>query len=106
VVFDKTGTLTVDRMAVSAVHTRDGADAGQAMLLAAALARHSLHPASRAMVAHAGEAGMPVASGVQEIHGSGLRGLVGGPQPAPGLGCAVWCTGAAACRRRVAGAPC
>jgi phosphoglycolate phosphatase-like HAD superfamily hydrolase len=77
VVFDKTGTLTVDRMAVSAVHTRDGADAGQAMLLAAALARHSLHPASRALVAHAGEVDAQAASGVQEIHGSGLRGLVG-----------------------------
>ncbi len=78
VVFDKTGTLTVDRMAVSAVHTRDGADADQALQLAAALARHSLHPASRALVAHVGKADAPAASGVQEIHGSGLRGQVGG----------------------------
>ncbi|MCA0213973.1 MAG: cadmium-translocating P-type ATPase [Proteobacteria bacterium] len=78
VVFDKTGTLTLDRMAVSAVHTREGADAAQALRLAAALARHSLHPASRAIVAHAGEAGTPAASGVEEIHGSGLRGQVAG----------------------------
>ena len=78
VVFDKTGTLTLDRMAVSAVHTRSGADAAQALQLAAALARHSLHPASRAIVAHAGDVDAPAASGVQEIHGSGLRGQVGG----------------------------
>ncbi len=73
VVFDKTGTLTVDRMAVSAVHTRDGADADHALRLAAALARHSLHPASRAIVAHAGDVDVPGVSGVQEIPGSGLR---------------------------------
>lgn len=76
-VFDKTGTLTVDRMSVSAVHTRDGADAAQVLQLAAALATHSLHPASRAIVAHAGAMVLPAASGVQEIHGSGLRGRVG-----------------------------
>jgi Cu2+-exporting ATPase len=76
-VFDKTGTLTVDRMSVSAMHTRDGADAAQVLQLAAALASHSLHPASRAIVAHAGDRALPVASGVQEIHGSGLRGQVG-----------------------------
>jgi Cu2+-exporting ATPase len=77
VVFDKTGTLTVDRMAVSAVHTRDGADPQQALLLAAALAQHSLHPASRAIVVHAGAVGVLAASNVQEIPGSGLRGQVG-----------------------------
>ena len=77
VVFDKTGTLTVDRMAVSAVRTRDGADAAQALQMAAALARHSLHPASRAIVAHAGEVRGCEAGSVQEIHGSGLRGQVG-----------------------------
>lgn len=77
VVFDKTGTLTLDRMAVSAVHVREGADASQALLLAAALARHSLHPASRAIVAHVGDACDLAASGVEEIHGSGLRGQVG-----------------------------
>jgi len=78
VVFDKTGTLTVDRMAVSAVHTRGGADAAQALQWAAALARHSLHPASRAIVAHAPDGDAQAASGVQEIHGSGLRGEVAG----------------------------
>ena len=89
VVFDKTGTLTVDRMAVSAVHTRDGADAAQALRLAAALARHSLHPASRAIAAHAGDVDVPDVSGVQEIHGSGLRTQAGGHEVS--LGSAALC---------------
>src|SRR5207244_4233845 len=42
VVFDKTGTLTQDRMAVVAIDTRAGVDPGEALLLAGALARHSL----------------------------------------------------------------
>ncbi len=76
-VFDKTGTLTVDRMAVSAVHTRSGMQADQALRLAAALARHSLHPASRALARHAGDKDVPPAGSVEEIPGSGLRGQVG-----------------------------
>ncbi len=89
VVFDKTGTLTVDRMAVSAVHTREGAGAAQAWQLAAALARHSLHPASRAIAAHAGDVDVPDVSALQEIHGSGLRARVGGQEVC--LGSATLC---------------
>lgn len=50
-VFDKTGTLTRDGMALQAVHTAQGWSADDALGLAAALARHSMHPASRALVA-------------------------------------------------------
>lgn len=50
VVFDKTGTLTQDRFALARVRTRDGISEQQALSLAHALARHSLHPVSRALV--------------------------------------------------------
>jgi len=50
VLFDKTGTLTRDVMVLSQVDTRDGLPQDQALALAAALARHSLHPVSRAIM--------------------------------------------------------
>jgi Cu2+-exporting ATPase len=53
VLFDKTGTLTRDAFAVHAIHTREGSSAEEALQLAGALARHSLHPVSRALWAHA-----------------------------------------------------
>ena len=49
VIFDKTGTLTRDAFEVARVHTRDGVTADQALQWASALARHSLHPVSRAL---------------------------------------------------------
>lgn len=51
VVFDKTGTLTHHAMAVGQVAVRPGTAVAQAVQMAAALAAHSLHPASRALVA-------------------------------------------------------
>lgn len=53
VVFDKTGTLTRDGMALQAVRTAPEWTAEEALILAACLARHSMHPASRAVVAAA-----------------------------------------------------
>jgi Cu2+-exporting ATPase len=50
VVFDKTGTLTEARMGLRNISTRDGVSADAALALAAALARHSLHPVSRALL--------------------------------------------------------
>lgn len=52
-VFDKTGTLTRDGMTLQAVRTAPGWTTGEALDLAASLARHSMHPASRAVVAAA-----------------------------------------------------
>jgi Cu2+-exporting ATPase len=93
-VFDKTGTLTSDRMAVTAVRTRAGIEADEALRSAAALARQSLHPASRALV-QAAPAGEAIATGVREIAGQGLEGLVqGGPGEDPRqvrLGSALLC---------------
>ena len=53
VVFDKTGTLTRDAFTLGTVHVRAGMDEEEALQRAAALARHSLHPVSRALWAQA-----------------------------------------------------
>lgn len=79
VVFDKTGTLTRDAMALGDVHTRPGVEPGQALAMAAALARHSLHPVSRALVLAAGEAatsGQWQAESLRELAGAGVSGRV------------------------------
>ena len=49
VVFDKTGTLTRGAMRVERTLTRAGIGAEQALEMAAALARYSLHPVSRSL---------------------------------------------------------
>ncbi len=80
IVFDKTGTLTQGGLSMDAVQPAPGSglDRPAALALAAALARHSLHPASRA-IAQAAEAGAvpggtaPELAGVQELPGSGLQ---------------------------------
>lgn len=86
VVFDKTGTLTEDGMAVGTVDVRPGVAPGDALGMAAALARHSLHPVSRALAAaqhaaevtSAGRSAMPAwhADEVLETAGMGLTGDV------------------------------
>ncbi len=53
VMFDKTGTLTRDAMVLNRIHARQGMTSQQALAMAAALAHHSLHPTSRAIVAAA-----------------------------------------------------
>ena len=82
VVFDKTGTLTEDRMALLGSRVRHGADPAETLAVAAALARHSLHPVSRAITAAAAGTGW-TATQVTEVPGCGVRGIVagGGSQP-------------------------
>ncbi len=75
VVFDKTGTLTTERISVRAVRTREGVGEAQALELAAALARHSLHPASRAIAASAGGDTLAL-SDVKEHAGQGVEGVL------------------------------
>lgn len=98
VVFDKTGTLTRDALVLGPVQTRAGIDRAQALAMAAALAAHSLHPASRALAA-AGQGGAhaeqwEVAELVEEP-GLGLRArLLRNGWPWPGalrLGSAAHC---------------
>lgn len=77
VVLDKTGTLTSGVLGVAAVQTRPGLSTPQALSVAAALARHSLHPLSRALVATqpAQSSGWP-ARDVKEVPGQGVSGWV------------------------------
>ncbi len=53
VLFDKTGTLTRDATILQALQVREDCSAGRAMAMASALAQHSLHPVSRALVSAA-----------------------------------------------------
>lgn len=91
VMFDKTGTLTRDAMVIQQIHVREGTTQHQALALAAALAQHSLHPLSKALVIAGRQAG---ASGhwrleqVTELAGQGLcarASLTDGSEPAFGL---------------------
>lgn len=75
VIFDKTGTLTEDRMQIVMAHVPAGVNRDEACDWAGALARHSLHPVSRAIAARFPAADW-VASEVEEVTGRGLRGKV------------------------------
>jgi P-type Cu2+ transporter len=95
VVFDKTGTLTQDAMVVREVLTRDGVGVAEALVLAAAVAQHSLHPASRALVVAAAPADAPTVARwqcdqVREQAGQGVAGDV----TALNATAAAVCTGA------------
>ena len=74
VIFDKTGTLTDAAMQLKTVHTRSGISSSQALLWAASLAGHSLHPVSRALVSGAGTFSALVMTNIQELAGHGLEG--------------------------------
>ena len=89
VIFDKTGTLTRDAFEVVRTHTRAGVDADQALQWASSLARHSLHPVSRALWAEARRQAasahrLPAletlaAHEVVEQSGQGLQGVLSQP---------------------------
>ena len=92
VVFDKTGTLTRDGMALRAVHPYGGWDGAQALALAAVLAGHSMHPASRAVAAsaaadadHAARAARWLVADLREEAGFGLVATVQDRQAAGAL---------------------
>ncbi|HEV7337424.1 MAG TPA: heavy metal translocating P-type ATPase [Bosea sp. (in: a-proteobacteria)] len=78
VVFDKTGTLTQGNPRLLDPASKDPA----ALSLAAALAAHSRHPYSRALVAASGGLGRPVAgtvfSEISELPGAGLEAKASG----------------------------
>ncbi|MES2880427.1 MAG: cation-translocating P-type ATPase [Pseudomonadota bacterium] len=87
VMFDKTGTLTRDAMVLGASRVREGVSVAQALAMAAALAQHSLHPVSRALVLAARDASATLAwraDTVNEVAGGGVSGTVwGGGEAAP-----------------------
>ena len=79
VMFDKTGTLTRDAMVLEQIQVRQGISAEQVLAMAAALAQHSLHPASRALLKSAREENNSElwnATSVVEKIGQGLNGRV------------------------------
>ena len=76
-IFDKTGTLTQDGQRITQVWTSPSMRADETLQIAASLAKHSLHPLSRALVAGyeagAKEQWLEVAN-LQEVVGQGLEG--------------------------------
>ncbi len=79
-IFDKTGTLTQDGQRVTQVMTAQGVTPDAALNLAASLAKHSLHPLSRALVKAQEATGqsMVAVQDVNEIIGLGLEGRFDG----------------------------
>ncbi|MEN9844081.1 MAG: putative copper-transporting ATPase PacS, partial [Pseudomonadota bacterium] len=83
VVFDKTGTLTHDRITLAQIRVRDGLSPREALNLATALAQHSLHPLSKAIVqarhaqfrAEPVQVEPPMLHAIEERAGQGLRGM-------------------------------
>lgn len=104
VVFDKTGTLTQSAMALQQVHCRAGVAPAQALGLAAALAAHSLHPVSQALVKAVQDSAEELpefeCASAQEVAGQGVWAKVSGtggvrawqPQGVVRLGSAQFCT--------------
>ncbi|MEM9799129.1 MAG: cation-translocating P-type ATPase [Planctomycetota bacterium] len=79
VVFDKTGTLTTGKLAVQRADD-------DALSWAAALARHSAHPVSRAVAAEAEQRGLVISSALEVVEepGRGLRASADGKPVAMG----------------------
>ncbi|GAA5165892.1 heavy metal translocating P-type ATPase [Amycolatopsis dongchuanensis] len=80
VVLDKTGTVTTGRMALTAVHPADGADAAEVLRLAGALEHASEHPVAKAIAAGARErvGELPPVEGFTNVEGLGVQGIVDG----------------------------
>ncbi|WP_194943171.1 cation-translocating P-type ATPase [Limnohabitans sp. 2KL-27] len=104
VIFDKTGTLTRDAFEVARIHTRDGVSQAQALDWAGSLARHSLHPVSRALWSEArrraeaagrlNELEALAAQDVMELAGQGVQATLTRPAQAAQtvrLGSAIFC---------------
>ncbi len=72
IIFDKTGTLTLDRMELGAITTDKSITKTKALQLAGAMAKHSLHPVSKAIVDAASKTRPASVTNVQEVSGAGL----------------------------------
>jgi Cu2+-exporting ATPase len=97
IVFDKTGTLTEGRPAVQSIDAIDGARIIGILRVAAALEAGSAHPIARAIcgAAESHGAGAAAATGLQELAGQGLEGMVHGVRYR--LGTAAYVAGIAGC---------
>ncbi len=72
VIFDKTGTLTSDAMHIVSTAVREGVSAERVLQTASAVAQHSMHPVSRALVAASKATMVDTVSDVKEVLGQGL----------------------------------
>jgi Cu2+-exporting ATPase len=76
VIFDKTGTLTEDHIAVLEIQHKTGLTENEALSLAAAIAQHSYHPVSRAILKAQQNSQMPALTlslqNIQETAGAGM----------------------------------
>ena len=76
IIFDKTGTLTEDHIEIKAIQHKAGLTESAALALAAAVARHSFHPVSRAILnAYQAQQQTPLAlelDNIQETIGAGI----------------------------------
>jgi heavy metal translocating P-type ATPase len=86
VLFDKTGTLTVGGARLLSVETAPDEKAEDVLILAASLEQASHHILAGAIVQAAAERGLPLKmpERVQEIMGSGLRGVIDGKRVSAG----------------------
>ncbi|ACK52649.1 heavy metal translocating P-type ATPase [Methylocella silvestris BL2] len=80
VMFDKTGTLTVGGARLVSIEAAPGANADEALRLAASLEQASHHVVAAAIVAAALEKGLSleIPTSVRETMGSGLQGVIEG----------------------------
>jgi Cu2+-exporting ATPase len=92
VIFDKTGTLTQDGQRITQVMTAEGVTPEYALGLAAALAKHSLHPLSRALTKAYEASGLGVAPEAQDAYERIGLGLEGRVEVLLRLGSASFCT--------------
>lgn len=76
VIFDKTGTLTEDHIEVQSIRYKQGLTESGVLALAAAMAQHSMHPVSRALVSanqQSATQASPIAlNNIQEVVGAGV----------------------------------
>ncbi len=80
VIFDKTGTLTEDHIEVQSINYKQGLTENGVLALAAAVAQHSMHPVSRALVsasqqntAQDSSIVLPIElNNIQEVVGAGI----------------------------------
>lgn len=79
VVMDKTGTLTKGVFKVQKVVTNN-VDEKELIRITAALEKNSTHPIAKAVVEYAKDDSNSAVSGVEEISGHGLRGVVAGKE--------------------------
>ncbi|WDL98331.1 heavy metal translocating P-type ATPase [Alicyclobacillus sp. ALC3] len=79
-VLDKTGTVTVGKPAVTDVWMSPGVSERDVLALAAALESQSEHPLGTAVIAHAKDRAIDIATalGVQAVPGRGIVGVVNG----------------------------